>query len=118
MVQEAMRRIQEATGMAANYAAVAEAMGVPAGEVTGAQTAEAFQEGIAAVDLGATVTDQFVVQIRAQRQTYVDLGLEVMQAVLEGTDQAVTPDVGKRFAKRIAPFIYDAFEAQGIVVKG
>jgi len=118
MVQEAMRRIQEATGMAANYAAVAEAMGIPAGAVTGAQTAEALQEGIAAVDLGATVTEQFVTQMRAQRQTYVDLGVEMMQAVLEGTDEAVTPDVGKRFAKRIAPFIYDAFEAQGVTVKG
>lgn len=118
MVQEAMRRIQEATGMAANYAAVAEAMGIPTEQVAGAQTAEALQEGIKAVDLGATVTDQFVVQVRAQRQTYVELGVEVMQAVLEGTDEAVTPDVGKRFAKRIAPFIYDAFEAQGIVVHG
>lgn len=112
LLNEAMRRAQEA-GLAANYADVAASLGIRDDTVTGAEAAQAFEEGAKSVDVAATVTDQFVKQMQAQRQAYVDLGKEVMTAILEGTDSAVTPDTGRRFARRIFPFIYDEFEAQG-----
>jgi hypothetical protein len=114
LLDEAMRRAQEA-GLTANYADVAAAMGIRDEAVLGLEAGEAFETGVQDVNVAATVTEQFAKQMRAQRQTYVDLGAEIMHAMLEGTDEGITPDVGKRFAKRIFPYIYDELEAQGIL---
>lgn len=114
LLNEAIRRAQEA-GLAANYADVAASLGIRDDTVLGADAVKAFEQGAKSVDVATSVTEQFVEQMRAQRQAYVDLGQEVMAAVLEGSDNAITPDLGKRFAKRIFPFIYDELEAQGVL---
>lgn len=114
LLNEAMRRAQEA-GLAANYADVAASLGIRDDTVTGAEAAQAFEEGAKSVDVAAGVVEQFVEGVRAQRQAMVDAGAESMRAFLEGSDQAITPDAGKKFARRIVPFIYDEFKAQGML---
>ena len=114
LLNEAMRRAQEA-GLAANYADVAASLGIRDDTVTGAEAAQSFAEGAKSVDVAAGVVEQFVEGVRAQRQAMVDAGAESMRAFLEGSDQAITPDAGKKFARRIVPFIYDEFKAQGML---
>ena len=99
LLNEAMRRAQEA-GLAANYADVAASLGIRDDTVTGAEAAQAFEEGAKSVDVAAGVVEQFVEGVRAQRQAMVDAGAESMRAFLEGSDQAITPDAGKKFARR------------------
>jgi len=114
LLNEAMRRAQEA-GLGANYADVAASLGIRDDTVTGAEAAQSFAEGAKSVDVAAGVVEQFVEGVRAQRQAMVDAGAESMRAFLEGSDQAITPDAGKKFARRIVPFVYDEFKAQGML---
>lgn len=114
LINEAIRRTQ-AAGIAANYADVAAALGIRDDTVLGMEAAEAFETGAKGIDVAAGITEQFIAQIKAQRAAYVEAGTEAMRAFLEGSDQAITPDAGKSFARRIVPFIYDEMQAQGML---
>jgi len=114
LINEAMRRVEEA-GIAANYADVAAALGIRDDTAIGMGAAEAFETGAKGIDVAAGITEQFIEQMKEQRVAYVEAGAEAMRAFLEGSDQAITPDAGKKFARRIVPFIYDEFQAQGLL---
>ena len=114
LLDEAMRRAQEA-GLGANYAAVAAALGIKDDTATGIDAAAAFDQGAKSINVAANVTEQFVESMKAERVAWVEAGAEAMRAFLEGSDEAVTPDAGKKFARRIVPFIYDEMTAQGML---
>jgi hypothetical protein len=103
MVAEAMRRLAEAGIGGLGRADVAQMMGLPQDWAeSGADRAGAIIEGMATVDGGKALTEQFQEQFMRQESEYVIIGEQMVTWIGEGAERGV-PGITRALVRAILP---------------